>query len=216
MNVKKEKRQNKKIAAILIALGVFVIAGIASVIVFRMMMPQTFLKEAAVNHPQGPVFMFHDTAAPGWWSGGNISDSIDNYTGDQITKDDISVASMSVSQGKRNEPGNCFVSYYFWEKNIKPAEALVAMERRSIEGETNVSLSPLGQHKLKIDTYEGQKEYTLHQYEFTGSGSANRAKGAQFGYVSLNDGYIEMRSYCNKADQLKDTLIVLPAVSLEK
>lgn len=211
MNLKNKKH------AILVSLLILslIAAAVAGIWILAQDEPTTKAQDKNTQQ-QKPAFVFDKTKAPGWWSGGNNWPDIKDFTSGHVTKDDISVASISVGQGEYGKPGNCFVDYYYWDKNVDPTQALIAMEERSIKGMTNVQLTPRGVHPLKIDTPEGTKEYQLHQYEFTGAGSSTFAKGAQFGYIPLTKGHIEIRSYCNTADQLPNTATPLTAVSLKK
>lgn len=161
-----------------------------------------------------PSFHFDSLRATGWSSSGNIRQDFRDYTGGQVTKDDLATAQISISQGAPNKPANCFIDYYYWEKAVNPAIALAEMKQRSVEGDADVMLNSLGIQTLTISTPDGIKELELNQYEFTGPGSKTRAKGVQFGYLPLSNGYIEVRSYCNTTEQLTDALPALRAVSL--
>jgi hypothetical protein len=181
MKIKKEKRQNKKFSVALVTVGIFILVGAATVVTLQTI-PGLLVKDTVVASPQKPTFVFHDKNAPGWWSGGNNHPDIKDFTGDQVSADDLPVASISIGQGEYGGWKDCFVGYSFSDEKVDIDEARVAMEKRSVEGEENVFLTPLDKRQITINTYEGAKEYTLHQYEFTGSGSAQRAKGVQFGY----------------------------------
>lgn len=211
MNLKNKKRA---FLASLLIVGLIATA-VAGIWILAQDEPTTKAQDKNTQQ-QKPAFVFDKTKAPGWWSGGNNWPDIKDYEGNQMTKEDLPVADLSASQGEPNKPSDCSVSYFYWDKIVDPAQALVAMEERSIKGTTNVQLIPRGVHPLKIDTPEGTKEYQLHKYEFTGAGSSTFAKGAQFGYIPLTKGHIEIRSYCNTADQLPDTVTPLTAVSLKE
>ena len=63
-------------------------------------------------------------------------------------------------------------------------------------------------------TQEGDKNYELYQFD-TNNKDATYRQGSAFGFISLNDGHIEVRSICWQADQLDETLPVLSAIQLE-
>ena len=168
--------------------------------------------EAVDSVTSGPMFHFDKSKAPGWWSDGNVVQNASDFTGGQVTKDNLASSLITINQGERGKSSDCFVTYYYWDKPVDPSVALAKMEKQSVGESSSVVLVPLRTQMATIDTNVGKKELQIHQYEFTGSGSATRAKGVQFGYISLDKGHIEMRGYCNKADQLIDTVSALQSI----
>lgn len=162
----------------------------------------------------GPAFIFEATKAQGWWGGES------NYPKDEITEDfqgDISElpnASMSVSKGTQEVPEPCFVNYFYWKNSVDIEVAFADMKERTISGDKGLSLDEIGSRVLAFETFEGSKEYTLHQYEIVGSPSNSIARGIELGYVPLSSGYIEIRGYCEVASRLVDTVTALSAVKL--
>lgn len=201
---------NKRAAAV--ALGVVALVFVAVIIVgFYLTKHQG---EQAGSHTDKAVFRFNESVAPGWWSDGSIEQSVDDFTDDQVTKDNLAASLITVNRGDRGKSADCFATYYYWNKPVDPGAALQEMVRRSTEGDDSVKLILLRSHTIRIDTSSGTREVQMHQYEFTGAGSKTRAKGAQFGYANLENGHIEIRGYCNEANQLEGTLAGLRSVSL--
>ena len=59
-----------------------------------------------------------------------------------------------------------------------------------------------------MDTPEGSKELTLSQYDLQGAEGEKMLRGAAFGYVDLSKSYIEVRAYCDTAEDLN--ILTLP------
>lgn len=213
MNLKDKKLRKNKISVLVVTVGLLVVASVTGGVLFYG--KNKALADTKASNTDKPTFMFDETKAPGWWSGGNNWPDIKDYTGGQVTETDLPVASISVGQGESGSMGDCFVDYYLQKQTLSDVAAAVSeMEKRSVDGGDNITLSPLGVQAIKIETLDGVKTYQLHQYEVTGAGNTKRAKGVQFGYMPLKSGRIEVRSYCNEADQLDETLPAIKAVRL--
>ena len=209
MKPKKSSTNKKRILLLALCItGIAVIGGLA--LYSSLVRPPAEAKETV----QKPSFAFDASQASGWWAGDNNWPKIEDFTGDQVSESDLPIVQMSVAQGTPDAPGSCFVMYLYNKGPVDPAAALTEMKNRTIQGDSGLSLQEIGAPARTIGTFEGVKEYTLHQYGLTGSSGSKIARGAAFGYATLKDGYIEMRGYCETADQIVDTLPVFGAVKL--
>jgi len=105
--------------------------------------------------------------------------------------------------------------YSYFKGSVDVNEALKAVTAYSADESSDLSIKLLGMKIVTMETSEGQKEFQLHQYEFSGQDSKSMAKGAQFAYVPLKDGYIEIKSQCETAAELAGSELALSAVGLK-
>jgi len=204
--------KNKRII-ILATLTAIGILGIGVAILFTTMKAEAEAESS--RQSQKPTFSFESSSVPSWWVGDNYWSDTGEAVSEKSLDADVPIVTMTVSQGTQEVPGGCFVTYSYLKGPIDTAVALKSMETRSVEYSEGLSLDKIGAQLVTMNTSEGSKEYQLHQYEFTGPASNTVAKGAQFAYVPLKDGYIEVRSYCEEAEQLAATSIVFSAVSFK-
>jgi hypothetical protein len=208
----KKYKHSKKIIVGILSLVIISVAGIG--IALTITDNRNSNKTAEVSDK--PSFHYDSAKSPGWYSGGNRWPNLDDYEGGQVTEDDLEVASISVSKGEQGKPSDCFVNYFYWDKPIDdPVIALQKMKAFTIGESKTLTLEDSATHVVSIDTPDGTKEFQLHQYTLAGQGSEQLAKGAQFGYIPVSKGYIEIRGYCNESSQLAATLPAVQSVSLK-
>ncbi len=163
--------------------------------------------------PKQPTFSFDTTKAPGWWSPGNYSSTAEdakNYQGD--TK--LPVASINAFKGAQgNTQDACFVIASYQEGTVDSAAMLANKTKPSDDTSTDTSTYvPTGTSEETIQTHEGAKTYSLHQYDLKSPTPVQR--GNAFGYVQLSKGYVQITSICPTAEDLADTEEALNAISL--
>jgi hypothetical protein len=199
---------------LIISISALVVIGAIGVgVMFIITNNRELVKTAEVSDK--PAFHYDRATSPGWYGGVNNWPNMDDYTGDQIAKDDLPVVSTTVSQGESGKPSDCFVNYFYWDKQIDPVVALEEMKKFTVGAGDALYLETITTHTISMDTPEGVKEFQLHQYNLAGSGSDQVAKGAEFGFVPLSKGYIDIRGYCNQSSQLSTTLPAILSVSLK-
>lgn len=105
--------------------------------------------------------------------------------------------------------------YGYYAGPIDVTAALKAVTAYSVDKTSDLGIKPLGEKTVIMNTSEGPKEFQVHQYEFTGEDSRSMAKGVQFAYVPLKDGYIQIKGYCETADELVGSELALSAVGFK-
>lgn len=157
-----------------------------------------------------PAFSFDSSKAPDWWSTDNNYPDIKDFTGDQVTEADLPVVQMTITEGTRELPGECFVFFFYYQGVADTTTELEARKAGLVLGEKDSSaLKQVGAVQQTIQTPEGIKEYSLNQFELN---LPNTQKGIQFGFIPLSDGYIEVRGNCPTAELLSSTLNAISAV----
>lgn len=171
--------------------------------------------EAGVTQAR-PKFVFDNAAFPGWWTVGNAhpQDTAGNKAGN------MPISSISIHQCKEDAEcseetalGNCFVGADYFKGTIDPEQA-IAEKIKQIESLDDTTIREIDIKPHAMHTIEGDKNYQLHQYDYE-TGTYTILRGSAFGYIPLNNGYIEVRSICTDANQLDATLPVLSAIRLE-
>lgn len=152
--------------------------------------------------PKPPIFVFESTLAPGWVSEGNINpqDSVKGqYETSQIKK--LPVASLAVLQRESEESKNCFVAFSYFDYPEDSEKLQKNIEEQTASDKTLI-VKKLEPYRSKLDTPEGKKEFTLHQYDLQSTKGEKMLRGAAHGYIELNKAYIEIRAYCDTAQDL--------------
>lgn len=109
----------------------------------------------------------------------------------------------------------CFTSLEYKTGVVDPATALEKIRADLVSMDYTVALNDTATKRLKSGGQELQ--FQLNQYSVTGLGSGGIAKGGQeFGYLQLTDGYIEVKGFCDTADQLPTSIEALQAVDYNK
>lgn len=150
-------------------------------------------------------FVFNENNAENWWAGDN----------NQAGGDDPKVmVQRTIAQGTEEAPGACFVMFYYKLGIVTEANVLARLEEQAIIRDTT-SLVEAGTKDVSIDVFGASKKFQIHQYRIDGATSAKTVEGVEFGVIVLDDGYVEVRGYCEDADQLGDTVQVFDAVELK-
>ena len=109
----------------------------------------------------------------------------------------------------------CFTSLEYKTGVVNPATALEKIRSDLVSMDYTVSPATTATTTLKSDGRDLQ--FQLNQYSVTGTGSGGKAKGGQeFGYLQLTDGYIEVKGFCDTADQLPTSIEALQEVEYKK
>lgn len=157
------------------------------------------------------TFTFDPAKAPGWWAGDN------NFPAEQPNMSDThpALVQRTIAQGTPEKPGTCFVMYFYYEGEIDTSFALQQQEKNTVDG-TEKTLEKIGAKTFTMQTMDGTKEFQLHQYNDTDAHAKQSVAGIEFGYVVTDDGYIDIRGYCEKTEQLDATVPVFSAVKLKE
>ncbi len=212
MNFQNKKLSINKKTVLVIVVAILVLT--AGVPLFFWLQKPT--KDQSNTEPR-PAFTFNTTQAPGWYTGGNNWVNPDDFTGDQMRKDELPKADMSVHQGSNEQDiinGHCFTMAAYFDKSIN-----VEDERKrkltSTTADDGRIVTEVGVSNLKLATYEGVKDFQLHKYDISGPAAKDLQRGMADGYVQLSNGYVNIQSICQESAQLDETLPVFAATSLE-
>lgn len=205
---KNKLSKNKKVT---VATSLLVLIGLAAG--SFLFWPNTKQDVASAEPISKPFFSFDKDRANDWWTHGNNWPDIKEYTGNQITDDDLPVADIVVFRGKQGEFGDkCFVTAMY---NKGPVDTTAAVQKRKVALSDNQNGLPVvtstGASTLKMQTPEGSKEYTMHRFNVD---APNIQQGNEFGFIPLTEGHIEVRGVCPTADMLSETDAVLTAITL--
>ena len=233
-------KKRVKLPIIFITISLLAILGVTGLIFKDEIKTVTASLGLGVENQSKPTFAFNTSEFPDWATGGNVHtnpDDITDYGGK--SKDSISITSLNVSQCKTGSNCNelvkkcipsqgsnesckqleqsttntpCFVSAYYNKQIIDVNKARDDELKQWAKYGTEPS--DVGVKTLTISTPEGDKNYSLYQYD-TNNTDASYKRGSAFGFVPLNSGHIEIRSVCWEASQLNETLPVLSAIRLE-
>lgn len=205
-----EKRppRNKKLVTLLIFTPIIV--AVTTILLLLNTLQTQFAPEA----PK-PLFTFNESSAPGWWAAENWHGSNDGSNVEQ-GEDKSLITGRNYFSGTREQPGTCFVMYFYKEGTVDAGSAIQDITDKSADKEAGESMQKLGTHNYTLQTFNGVKNFELHQYELVGGEANQKASGIEVAYVPLNEGYVEIRGHCEKADQLNQTLPLFEAVSLKK
>lgn len=230
----KNIKPKSKLRLILIIVGLVLVVGTITSFVFQDKI-KTVVNDTRVSiENQGkPKFTFDTAKFPDWATNGNV------YVDTSDNKDDILVSSININQcdigsncnklmekciphkgsgedckqlEQKTVNAHCFVSAYYSKQAIDINTAK-SDELKQWSG-FGTAPTEIGVETLTMRTQEGDKNYELYQFD-TNNKDATYRQGSAFGFISLNDGHIGIRSICWQADQLDETLPVLSATQLE-
>ncbi len=203
----KRTRRNKKLV-VLVTIGPLLLVLITGFIAYKN------LQADVAPEASKPLFTFEESKAQGWWAADNW------YSTSESTNDSQDDKSLIVGRnffsGTREQPGTCFAMYFYKEGKVDVAAEIRNIEENTKNQDGSKGIQKLGTHNYAMQTPDGTKEFTLHQYELIGADAAQSAKGNQYAFVPLDKGYIEIRSICETAEQLSEAQSVFEAVRLEK
>lgn len=186
--------------------------------VFKDDIDSTLFNARHLNYDDNkPTFKFDDNRFSGWWSSGNTYTTNEDY--DQALDKEAVLPASSLAIHEDSEPNSsnkaCFVNYSHYEHTVDTAIALDKFKQQTIKGrESNLILEEVNVQSLEINTHEGPKQYQLHQFDMQGAHTGNLLRGISYGHIPLSKGYVDIRSYCNSAEDLPKVLHVLSAVEI--
>ncbi|RYF96339.1 MAG: hypothetical protein EOO00_02985 [Chitinophagaceae bacterium] len=200
--------KNKKITVFMILM---LLSGtVIGCILVRLNTQQNSVAAESVSKP---FFLFDSDRTSDWWTYGNRWPDIKEYTGNQTTDSDLPIAEMVAYRGKQREfSDGCFVSTMYNKGTIDVETAVQKKINNLSENQKDSSVvTSTGTSRLIMQTPEGSKEYTVHRFDVD---VPNIQKGNEFGFIPLDEGYIEVRGVCPTADLLPETESVLSAIKL--
>ncbi len=235
----KNKNTKSKLPTILIAVGLLLVVGVVASFIF-----QDKLKTIAtdIENSRKPNFTLDTAKFPDWATAGNVYTNPDDITDDfQGSKDDVPISGVTVSQCENGsncnnlvnqcEPyaddkpsckklaqstlnAHCFVSVFYNERKVDP-EQEVAKYIEHNKSFSSMVIQAAGAKTLTMNTPDGNKEYMLHYYDYQNKSGETIKRGNAIGYISLENGHIDIRSVCSETNQLDETLPILSAIRLE-
>lgn len=225
MNYRKRNFKNKKII-LGVSLSVFLaILAVGGGYVTYSKLKATVSDDKATSlNKDTPSFVFNNYKSIGWYTGGNNWPDINDFTGDQVSADELPIADISIHQCKEAGEcngsedmigGRCFVMLALKARSADPNVAL-AEKINSNNKSGDITMKEVGIKTLSINTPEGDKSYDLHQYDYITKNSSPIMRGNSIGFVALSNSHIEVQAVCEEAGQLDQTLSVLDSVRLKK
>ena len=199
------RRQIEKALATLLVVGV--LAGVGA----------HFYSRIKGDTPP-PSFTFNKDKAPGWRGRDSVNVQkvarSSNYTG-ETPINELPVADMTLFQGESettNLAENCFVSFSYYDFPLKDVEAAYKnyFGGKHTDAGTLDSFDPI---KASIATYEGTKEYEIHQFRFVVDGQ-DTMQGYQVGFVPLSSGYVRTEGVCKTYEDLTAIKQIMNSVTL--
>ena len=189
---------------------------------------------SASENSTKPQFVLGSTSVTGWWTTGNNWPDPKDADSNTPTDAQWPIVSMMVGQcvkgsqcqslveqcrqGKRCETlerdttdTHCFVSTSYLEGTINPDKAIADMIKKNTGW--GIAVKEVGTATLMMETMDGSRQYTLHQFDYDTKGGDTIKRGNAQGYIPLNNGYIDVRAVCNEASQLDEALPALSAIS---
>lgn len=199
-------RTSKNKKPVLIGIGVVFVAAIIAGLAFFFINKNP--KADADTADKSSAFSLDASKTTGWWAADN------NWPSAEPKSQDATIVQMTVAQGTKEQPGTCFVMY-FYKPGTVDAEAEANRYKEGASTDT-VTVQEKESKQFTMQTSDGAKEFKLHQYQLVGSGAGQLASGVQLGYVPLSDGYVEIRGHCESYEQLSGASTVFEAVSLKQ
>lgn len=239
----KNKKTKKKLVALLLSIGVIIAVIVVGFIFQDTFKTVATDVKTSIENQGKPKFVFDTAKFPDWATAGNVYTNPDDVTDDfQGSKDDLPISGIIVSQCKTGSNCNtlvgkckpqdngvsedcrrlaeyttdshCFVSLSYYERKVDPEQEVAKyIEHNNSFG--SMTITEAGVKSLTMDTPDGNKEYTLHYYDYESKTGDTIKRGNAIGYVALTSGYIDVRSVCTEASQLDETLPILSAIQLK-
>lgn len=186
--------KKKQLVLILVGVGVLV-AILAGALIVRSL----HVSEQAIAKPS---FVFDAAQAPLWWGGVNNWPEESDFEGGYQGTEALPIASTVIYQGTEAAPGACFVMSSYYQGAVTVQEALEKRRSAMLRDDgDSPSLKLVKTSAHTIETPDGKKDYTLYGYDFRLSGQAVQ-EGYAFGFITVNDGHLEIRGVCDKAAAL--------------
>lgn len=200
----KRTPRNKKLIA-LVTVGPLLLALVSGFIAYKNLQAEITPQESK------PLFTFEESKAPGLWAADNWHGSSGAEASDEST-----ITGRNFFTGTREQPGTCFVMYFYKKGSVDVASAIEKIANESANKDAGESMQKLGTLNYAMQTIDGTKEFELHQFNLVGGSANQTASGIEVGFIPLSEGYIEIRGNCENAEQLEQTLPVFEAVGLKK
>jgi hypothetical protein len=136
---------------------------------------------------------FSFTGTPGWWQG----------------------ATNRASMALFHNAEDCFTSVEYKTGIVDVAAEL--QKTQTILTNGGYTVMPGNIQTLALQTSAGSKQYPLHQYTVTGTGSAGKVEGGEeYGYLQLPNGYVKIEGDCDSPEELAATIPALQAVKFDE
>lgn len=172
----------------------------------------------AIGAPKpAPAFMFNESKAPNWWAAENYNSQAamskeKDYRG-SVPIEKLPVASITVVKGKKGDNTTaCFVMFSYYDYKTDIAKLKAEKNAGTLQGDSK--FQNVGDMQSAINIPEGMKRFTLTKYELSGTGTENSMKGMSYGWIELNDGYIQVSGVCPTAAELQEAAQISEAISL--
>lgn len=216
-------RNRKKLPIVFVLAGILLIACGGAAFIFRDSINSVVRDIKQNNENAGkPKFVFDTAKQSGWWTTGNNwpnPDDADDGVSEDVT---LPIAAISIHQckvaNKCKDPekdtmgAHCFVMAFYQMGTIDSQTAIANTIEQNKKWGTDIQ--EVGVKTLSMNTPEGNKEYQFYQYDYKSKDGSGFKKGNAQGYISLSDGYIDIRSICDEASQLDETSPALEAIRL--
>lgn len=233
-------KTNKKLPIILISVGLFL--GITGLLFQDKLKIAVAGIQTSIENQGKPKFSFDTSQFPDWATAGNVYTNPNDFTdGHSVGKDDLPISNINVTQC---EPGsncsklvkecdpwhddkpsckalaqatintNCFVMAFYNERKVDPKQEVLKYID-NIRSFGDMTIEETNTKTLSMGTFEGEKSYKLHYYEYQKTSGQTMKSGNAIGYVSLENGRVEIRSICSEVNQIDETLPVLSNIRLE-
>jgi hypothetical protein len=193
---------------ILAVVGILLVVAAGGTLIY------TILPRHAVPVEKGDTsaFVFESSKASGWWTAGIIDSGSQKPS--QSSNAPVPTKTMIIAQGTKEQPtGDCFVEFNYWADSSKDLSQ--AFGDIAAAGSPD-SLVPtkVTDHAMKTDAVD--TPYQVHQYSLTGPDVAQMSTGEEFAVLKAGTGYVDIRGYCETADQLAVIEPVFSAVSFRE
>ncbi len=171
--------------------------------------------------PPVPFFSFQNEQATGWWGGTNgnpRASTTEDYLG-EIPREKLGVAYTTILHGEgegKSASDNCFLMYSYYDYAHENLAGEYEAYERAKTSFGDAALTRTNTTQQTIATFEGERSYELRQYALDGTSVKDSLKGYEIGYVKMDNGYIRIEGVCATAEQLTETLRVLPSVQLKR
>lgn len=241
----KNKKHTSRLKITLILIGVVLAVGAIVALIFQNTIKTAVADIQTDLRNQGkPKFVFDTANFPDWATAGNVYTNPDDITDDGYgNKEDLPISGINIQQCKsgsncynlvdackqrRDDKAecktlaeytmntHCFVSLFYNERTIDPEKEVAQYIKKQTSFGDYMTAQEAGTKTLTMNTPEGDKEYTLHYYDYQNKGGDTIKHGNAIGYIALASGHIDIRSVCSEVSQLDETLQILSAVSLTK
>lgn len=236
MSAKNRYAKNRNLHLILVIVGAILVIGAIAVVAFKGgLIKFPGLLAGDIENSNKPRFAFNTEEFPDWVTSGNtwhsepgkdstsatmvisqceLGSNCSELVDDQLLEDKCTSTSKLQCEKLQQQidAGVCMVHLYYFNHTINPDEA-IADFLKPIAG-FEVDKHEVGVKTLSMSTPEGNKMYSLHQYN-SDNKSGGYKSGVSIGYIPLSSGHVEVQGICDEADQLGEVLPVLSSVRLE-